>query len=107
MLCALAYMLGLFPLLFCIDTFPVVSLIVGEVVERVASEQGCEDPTRGVTSTSSLFNGTVECTQVAATTAITLCLLVGIIMVRCLGLMHQHHCIKLYKNAHYPFPTHL
>ena len=60
-----------------------VSLIVGEVVERVASEQGCEDPTRGTTSSSTLFNGTVECAEIGAAAAITLCLLVGIIMVRC------------------------
>lgn len=79
----LGCVLALLSTTWCVGTFPVVSLIVGEVVERVANEQGCEDPTRGTTSSSTLFNRTVECTEIGAAAAITLCLLVGIIMVRC------------------------
>ena len=60
-------------------TFPVVSLMVGEAVQRLTS--GCIDPNEG-TINSTLFGGDeVECTVISQTTAINLSFLVGIIMV--------------------------
>jgi high affinity sulfate transporter 1 len=75
-----------------VGTFPVVSLMVGEAVQRLTS--GCIDPNEG-TINSTLFGGDeVECTVISQTTAINLSFLVGIIMIGC-GLL-QLGCITLF-----------